>query len=345
MIQRKIFLSRFVSIFLLSGLLLILSACSKNTEEAVSQNDDFTLTLLTSPWPPDAINYLAQEKGFFKENGVNVKLLWAEGYEETFDMVESGELNIWNTTLLDAVAYYANEGGGQVILVEDYSQGADAVVSMSDIKSVASLKGKTVGVEKGTVGEFFLKILLEREGLILPDVTTIDVASEAILENLKNGKIAAGVCYEPCPNDVIQAGGKVIVDSGKERDLIVDVYVGKKDHIEEHKEAYIKVLKAIVEAQDYFNAHPEESAEIMQKVLNMPKEEIIATFKNLRIPTFEENQTAFNRASGFSSLDNLVKLASQYLEEQELTNGDLNTNDVINSELVTTVAENDDNTN
>ena len=335
---------------LFSLALLVFSACSaddssqessldpdKNDSSIQSQNEDVTLTFLTSPWPPDALNYLAQEKGFFESNGANVELLWADGYEETFEMVESGRLDVWNTTLLDTVAYNADTGVGQAILVQDYSAGADAVVSLDTDLTMADLSGKKVGVEQGTVGEFFLQILLEREGLTLSDIDIIDTSSEGLLEALQAGDIDAGVCYEPCPSDVVVAGGHVVVDSAKERNLIVDVYAAKESHIAQYKNEYIKAINAIADAGEYFNENPEESAEIMSEVLGMSPEEVIATFDGLRIPDFRENKAAFNRSSGFSSLYNLASLAGQYLSDQGLIDASFDVGTLINSTLVDSI--------
>lgn len=317
---------------------LLLSSCAQKDEknENVSE-DEVTLSFGISPWPPDALNYLAQEKGFFEDNGVKVELVWVDGYDEIFEKVTSGELNVWNFTLLDAIANHKKMDSGQAILVQDYSAGADAVATLSQMNNISELKGKRVGVEKGTVGEFFLNVLLNKEGLVLKDVELIDIASENILTSLKEGKIDAGVCYEPCPSDILAVGGKIIKDSKEEKNLIVDLYVAKKEHVAQHKDAYIRALTAIIDAGNYFNEHPDESAEIMQEVLDMPKEEIIATFNGLRIPNFRENKAAFKKNSESSSLYNLSKLAYEFLQGQNSIEGDLNIDNVINPELIESI--------
>lgn len=304
-------------------------------EEAV------TLTFLISPWPPDAINYLAQEKGFFKKHGVNVELLWADGYEETFSQVEDGSLDVWNTTLLDAVNYHSTTGVGQAIWLEDSSAGADALVTLqgNQIDSIADLKGKRVGAESGTVGEFFLQILLGRQGLNLSDLTIVDTGSEEVVDKLISKEIDAGVCYEPCPTEILNSGGMVLVNSAKERGLIVDVYVAREDHMEKHKESYVKAFRAIAEAQEYFRQNKEESALIMQEVLKMSPEDILASFDGLRVANLRDNQTALNRSSGFSSLYNLARLAGQYLQEREILHASFDTDQVISSEIVDSLSQ------
>lgn len=341
--------SRSLAGFLVLFSLLVFIGCQKNQElsdEAVEvqqeaqQMDETTedlITLLISPWPPDAINYLAQEKGFFEKHGANVKLLWADGYEDTFSQFESGDLDVVNTTLLDVVNYHAETGRGVAFFIEDYSAGADALVSLEAIESVSDLDGKVVGAEQGTVGEFFLQILLEREGLSLEDLEIVDTASEEVVNALKEGVIDAGVCYEPCPSDAVDAGGFVVLDSAKERDLIVDAYMGKQEDLEARKDEYVKVLHGLIDAGEYFNENPKESAEIMAEVLNMSGEQVLDVFSGLRIPDFRDNQAAFNRTSGFSSLYNLAKLASQYLEDQNLIDESFDTDLVIYPDIVETI--------
>ncbi len=320
---------------------LALFSCSQGKDlKGPEASNPLVLRLSSTPWPPDAINYLAQKKGFFEKHGVKVELLWADGYAEAFDQFSSGKLDVMNLTLLDAIAYHAKEDAGEAIMVQDYSYGADAVVTLSGIKSVAELKGKSVGAERGTVGEFFLKILLEREGLTLEDLNIVDTASEEILAGLKGGAIEAGICYEPCPSDVVGAGGSVIVDSAKERNLIVDIYMAKREHVEKNKEIYSNAIAAIVEAGEYFSQNPEESAQIMQESTGTSAEEILQTFKGLRVPTFAENQAAFNRSSGFSSLYNLAKLAGQYLQDQAIIGAEFDTDEVIYPELIESLTGN-----
>lgn len=309
-----------------------------NSNVPAAVEDDVTLRILYSEWPPDMMAYLAQEKGFFADNGVNVELVWVDGFEEAVAARENGETDIWNYTLLDFITEYAEglETEGQIILIEDFSAGADAVVTLpgKGIDRVQDLEGKKVGLEKGTIGEFFLNILLERVDLTLDDLETVDMGFDEIPAALQEGRIDAGVTYEPAISQVLSEGGEVLVDSEKERNVIVDVYVAKADHILEHPEAYQRVVAALLEAGEYFNKYPEEAAEIIKDPLGMSTEEVAETFAKLRIPSLRDNKTAFNRSSGFASLYILGRQAQQYLEDQGVLTEFFDLEPLINASLI-----------
>lgn len=152
-----------------------------------------------SEWPPDLIVYLAQEKGFFEANGLQVELVPVDGFEDLFEKIENKQIDLWPVTLLDAVIAYSEGEEWQIIALEDYSNGADAVLTMEDsgIEGISGLTGKKVGTEQGTVGEFFLQILLQRDGLELSDVEIVDMSYDQIPAALVSGEIDAGVTMNP----------------------------------------------------------------------------------------------------------------------------------------------------
>lgn len=319
--------------------LLLFSGCSfTKADTETPETDDVTLRILYSEWPPDMMAYLAQELGLFEANNVDVELVWVDGFEAAVAARENGETDIWNYTLLDFVTEYAEgiEQEGQIIFIEDFSAGADAVMTLPayGINNVADLDGKTVGVEQGTIGEFFLNILLERVDLSLEDLEIVDMGFDEVPLALANGEIDAGVTYEPAISQILNEGGEVLVDSEKERDVIVDVYVAKKDHLLEHPIAYQRAVESILDAGEFFNNNPEEAAEIIKGPLNMTTEEVLETFDKLRIPSLRDNKTAFNRSSGFASLYIIGRLAQQYLEEQGVLIEYFDLDPLINSSII-----------
>ncbi len=314
------------SILVFLILSMFLYGCSEGEplvtdDSTVQLQSDETVRFLYSDWPPDLIAYLAQEKGFFEENQANVELIKVSGYDELLEKKASQEIPyVWSFTLLDALKEQATgeEADGQVLLVEDYSAGADAVLAAPDsgISAVIDLAGKKVGLEEETVGEFFLNILLSRENMSFDDFEVVSLTSEEVPEALVSGQIDAGVAYEPDVSNALEMGATLITDSSQERGVIVDVYVGKHSHIQENKENYERFAQSIFEAADYYNQHPDESIDIMSKAFDMDPDELRQTFETLQIATLRDNQTAFNRSSGFSSLYNLAKQAEQFLQDQ-----------------------------
>ncbi|MBU2523747.1 hypothetical protein KKG71_00955, partial [Patescibacteria group bacterium] len=158
---------------------------------------------------------------------------------------------------------------------------------------------------------------------------------------LQEGKIKAGVCYEPCISTILNYGGVVITDSKELRGAIVDVYVAKKSHLDNNREAYIRVIKSIVEAGEYYNENTLESADIMKDKLGMNRQEVVDTFDKLEIPDLRDNETAFSRNSGYSSLYGLSRKAHNFLSETNGNNAkNIDFDLLINGSLVDEIVKN-----
>lgn len=303
----------------LSCLAFLLSSCG-STEEEVSTEDWPTLRVSYSEWPGDLIVYLAEEKGFFEDEELHVELVPVANFEETFENVDLNKVDIWALTLLDTVLLYSMGADWDILMLEDFSNGADAIVTLPDngILSVSDLAGQVVGVEQGTVGEFFLKIVLERQDLSLDDLTLVNLTYDEIPNALLSGEIDAGVTYEPAVTEIVNQGGTVVLDSSQERGVIVDVFLGMSEAIQENPEVYKKFIRAMLNASDYYNQNPEEAVAIMAEAFGTDPEELMLAFEGLEIPDLQDNLTAFDRSSGYASLAILSRQAQQFLYEQAL---------------------------
>lgn len=117
----------------------------------------------------------------------------------------------------------------------------------SDIEETTDIDGKTVGVTKGSCAHRYLLRLLEEVDI---DVTMEDTSISTILANLREGRIAAGVGWEPpMAKSVFQDEVTRYVSTGAEYDIIDAGGIPMTDNlIENHREAAKGILKAELEA-------------------------------------------------------------------------------------------------
>ncbi len=291
-------------------------------------------------WPPDMMSYLANELGLFEKHGVEVELFFASNYEVINSYREADAVDVWAYTLLDFITEYAEgtERDSQIFLIQDFSNGADAVMSMegNGIDELSDLSGKKVGVEKGTIGDFFLDILLEMNNMSLDELQIISMSADDVVAALVSGEIDAGVTYEPNISQLLNEGGQVIIDSSNESGLIVDVYVADKESVRNNFDAYRNLTAALLEAGEYINENPEKAAEIISSSsdINASKEEILKSFSKLTIPDLSDNQIMFNRSSNADSLYILARLAQHYLEGQAVLNKYFDVETLINPSII-----------
>lgn len=279
-----------------------------------------TIRVSVGEWPPDLLTYLAKEKGFFNQNGINVDIVPVTGFEDLFKKIENKELDIWTITLLDLVIADSKDKEWQAFQLQSFSDGADAILASEplDFTELHKLKGKKIGVEKGTVGEFFLSIVLKKANLSLDDIETLDIPFDEVPYALESGQIELGVTYEPYITEALSSGANLFIDSSIEKRAVIDVYTANSTYLNENEDTIKNFMRSILQASDYLSNSPQESIKIMSSAYDVDAEKLRYSFDNLHIPNLRENQTAFTRLAAHLSIFNYAKLAEQYLEEQGL---------------------------
>src|SRR5881227_3992163 len=121
--------------------------------------------------------WAAQEKGFFRENGVEVQITPTPGSVYQLVNLIDGKFDIAMTAIDNLIAYREGQGedpkiGPDLIAVMGADQGFLKLVTVPEVKSVADLRGRTVSVDARTTGyAFVLFEILDRNGLREPDYT------------------------------------------------------------------------------------------------------------------------------------------------------------------------------
>jgi NitT/TauT family transport system substrate-binding protein len=103
-------------------------------------------------WVGDGPLFVAQEKGFFAKEGIEVSLIRSDDHTATFAGLAAGQVDAVAGSLQDIVLFAEpDEDPLQCVLVKEDSRGADGIVANTDIRSIADLKGKTVAVPSAVV--------------------------------------------------------------------------------------------------------------------------------------------------------------------------------------------------
>jgi putative hydroxymethylpyrimidine transport system substrate-binding protein len=126
--------------------------------------------------PDHAPLYVALEKGFFKNHGLEVELIAPSNPNDPPKLVAAGKADI-------AVSYQHQhqmqvaEGLPLTRIATLVATPLNSLVVLEDgpIKSIADLKGKTIGYSVGGFETVLLKVMLEKEGLSLDDVKLVNV--------------------------------------------------------------------------------------------------------------------------------------------------------------------------
>lgn len=241
--------------FFACALLLTLSASCRPPADPIR--------ISINAWPGYEFLYLAQEKGFFAEEGVEVRLVEFGSLSDVRRAYERGQIDGMASTLIEVIqARDISPRTPQVFLVVDYSNGADVIMAPPAIKSIPELKGKHVGLELASLNVFLLARALEKHGLGIKDVQMIGSDQLSMEQMFRQGELDALVTYPPTSLKLEQVG-HVIFSSADVPGEIFDVLALDATIIQQRPQEVAGIARAFLRAVDYARAHPEESNQIM----------------------------------------------------------------------------------
>jgi sulfonate transport system substrate-binding protein len=260
--------------------------------------------------------FVAQDKGFFSKNGVDVKVEIRNTGSELSKGLRAGEFDYAPAAFTNLPA--ALERGLDVRGFVGYvgaafeNTTADKVVALiaseaSGVNSVADLKGKKVGVTFGSTGDLWLLAALKEAGLATSDVDRINTRPPSLVSVLDTGGVDAIVGWEPFTFRTLNkvAGSKLIKRGG---DLVCFcAYLhGNPERVYGDEETTQKLVDAISEAASFVRnpANRDEVADIGARFANATKEEVLA---GLDFWVFDPRIGA-NTAQAFrNSVDTLIE--------------------------------------
>ncbi|MFO1130707.1 MAG: ABC transporter substrate-binding protein [Hyphomicrobiales bacterium] len=225
-----------------------------------------TMRLGMTTWVGYGPMFLARDKGFFKENGLDVDLRIIEDASIYMAAVASGELDGNASTLDEIMKYRSPEFCFKAVTALDDSHGGDGVLVHEGVNSLKDLKGQQVGMNEGSVSQFWFNILLTREGMTEKDVQITNMTADDAAAAFIAGQIPAAVTWEPHLSLVREKKqGKVLIDSSQTPGLIVDVVDLTCDYIKNNPKDVEAFNKGLFKAVEFIKTNPDEAYAIMAK--------------------------------------------------------------------------------
>jgi NitT/TauT family transport system substrate-binding protein len=225
------------------------------------------LKLGYSVWVGYGPLFIAQEKGYFKDAGLDVTLVKVEDPKDRFTALAGKQLDGLVTTLDTMSQYWKPETPFHAILGLDESSGGDGIVADPSLNAVTDLKGKQVGVNVGSVSQFFLEYLLKQNNMTDKDLTLVKMKQGDVPAALAAKRIDAGVTWEPHLSKAAKDGGKLIATSKDTPGLIVDILLLRDEVMKSNPQAAQGLVNAWFKAIDYWKQNPDDADSIMQKGL------------------------------------------------------------------------------
>ncbi|BAY23000.1 ABC-type nitrate/sulfonate/bicarbonate transport system periplasmic component-like protein [Calothrix sp. NIES-2100] len=294
---------RYVGIFLITGCLLF--ACHAWAPTELKRPP---LKLAFASFVGEYPGIIAQEKGFFKAQGVDVELIYNPYTRLISANFIAGKYDVITSSLGTFMIVSATNPDIQSVMVIDESTGADVVVAQSQIKTVADLKGKKLGTNLGGFSEVFVTEMLKTANLTSDDVNLVKLEAAEIPQYLKNNNIQAGNTWEPHLSKAIKSGGHILFTSKQTPGLIIDMIVCRGEIIRDRPEDIRAFVRGWLQAVNYWKANVQEGNAIVSKALNIPSNTI--SLAGVNLTNLAENQKLFQP----SNPNSIYKTAKIYTD-------------------------------
>lgn len=239
------------------------------------------LRLAGHPWPGYEPMFLARAMGWLP---ATVELVESASLQDTLALTRQGRIDGAMLTL-DEVLQLRDQGHAlRVVLVFDVSRGADVLLVRPEIRSLAALRGRRIGVEDTALGTLMLTLVLERAGLRRQDVVVHRIDYQRHETAWRGQEVDAVITYEPVAGRLGALGARALLSTRQLPDTIFDVLAVRTEALQTQGEQLRAGLAAYFRALGYLRQNPWDAAYRVAPRLQVSAEGLIDSLRGLELP-------------------------------------------------------------
>lgn len=263
----------FSALFIIASLLLYLLVFSKKEGQIpVPIRYGSVRAIVETP------AHVAYINEYFQDEGLNVSLEINPDGKTSLDRLLLDSIDIASVMATPVVYRSFQRDDFYIIGVMEFSEKIHSGIARKDIgiDVPADLKGKNVGVMKGTSGEFYMNSYLILNDLLPGDINIVDLNGPQMLDGMVNGDLDAMFCWEPYillakmeldSNWIEFTSNKLIPSSW--------VFVARRNYVDENPELVKKFLQSILVGTQFANKHKDQALDIHSQLVDVNKDHIM----------------------------------------------------------------------
>jgi len=307
-------------VFLMVLILFVAGCGYGNPTSPPTQPPAFAMTFMAGYKPqanlPFVGVYLAKEKGFFTQQGLDVTIEHSSGKGEHVQLLLAGKVQV--TTMDAATVLQRRLDPGlpvvSIALIGQRGQQAFAALADRGMKSPKDWEGKLVGF-KGTPPPDLYALLAAAKA----DVNKVNLVNVGFDPRvLTEGKVDVYPLFKSNEPYLIQKWGYTITlwdaaDYGVP--TLGLTYVSSEDFISQHPDELRRFLKAAIQGVQYAADHPDEAVQVVMKYAGAETDPEHMRF----MLTSELKDAANSQGFGWQTKEQWQALADMLFQYQALT--------------------------
>ncbi|MGZ9272423.1 MAG: ABC transporter substrate-binding protein [Candidatus Binatia bacterium] len=256
---------------------IVLSTSLGAVHESAGQTSTLT-AFYTAPVVSMAPMWIAKEAGFFKKQGLEVRLVFIASGPLGTTAILSGDVDVGVIGGFAPIRAIAGGNKNLTMIGQTKNRMTGAIVGKKEIASVQDLKGKRLGIDRiGSNPDMFTQASLARYNIDpLRDLQYIQLGSIGQgIPALKAGTIDAVSTSTPHDLFAQRLGFKVILDiTAMKIPLASTVLLSARNTVERKQADLAKFMRAYAEAIHYFLTNKEGTIQIVAKYTKVEDREV-----------------------------------------------------------------------
>jgi ABC-type nitrate/sulfonate/bicarbonate transport system substrate-binding protein len=248
-----------------------------------------------TPGSNDLPMWVAYEKGFFKQQNLDLKMTYVEGSVVAIPALTSGELAIVDAA--PATSIQAQLKGADTVALSMHVPYSNVhLMALPSIKTLQDLRGKAIGSTKaGGADDVVIRAILKREGLTPDkDVSITYLGTQpAELAALQQGIVQVTMSPAPYNFAAEKIGAHQLL--GEKYPYPVDGMLSTRKYVKGHQDETVAFMKGYVQALRFIRGNSDESKRILgqyskqtdQSVLDQSYTDILDSFQDNPEPKLE----------------------------------------------------------
>ncbi|MEK5057413.1 sulfonate ABC transporter substrate-binding protein [Paenibacillus sp. FSL H7-0326] len=300
-------------IFLLLALVVMVTGCGSASEDLQSQASEEGELVKVRIAINGNLNplVLAQEKGWlegeFEKLGAEVEWSKFTSGPPVLEALVSGRVDLSFLGDGASITGLSNELPFEVVglIGEGKNLNAVLVPVESDIKTILDLKGKTIGLAKGSTSHVYLIKVLKENGLSQEDITIINLQPEDARASFEAGQLDAWVTIDPNITLYVEQKKAIALEANTEVYAPISM-IAHSDFANQHPDLVIEYLKQFKRSLDWQSENMDEAANIYSQQTKIPSDiiKLVLERSSAQLSVYSEEALNAQQATSEILLEN-----------------------------------------
>ena len=274
-----------LKIVVVAAILSALIGCQDAPPRQVESPHKVTLASTHANQPDSALVLIADVKGFFTEEGLNVQFQMHTFGKSALGAVLENKADL--ATVAETPVMFAVNKREKLFIVAGIftTSRNNALIGRKDkgISQPTDLRGKRIGYSAGTTGDFFMDSLLAVNGIERTEVVPVDLKPEQMFEYLTSGGVDAASTWNPPLALLRKAFGENAV-TFFDKHIYTQTFTiaGQQEFVQNNPETIKRFLRALIKAEQFILEHNDEAQTIVAGKLKIGNDDFRELWSGFR---------------------------------------------------------------